>query len=943
MPLSTGARLGPYELLSAIGAGGMGEVYKARDMRLDRTAAIKVLPPHFSADPDRRARFQREAKIIAGLNHPHICTLYDVGETGGTTYLVMEYLEGETLAERLRKGETGAAPLSLPQVLELGAQIADALAAAHRHHIVHRDLKPGNVMLVKVGAALHAKLLDFGLAKLREPAAESGAALSSVATQEPMTARGAVLGTVPYMAPEQLEGKDTDARTDIFALGCVLYEMLTGRRAFTGQSEASVIAAILSGEPPAVSTLQPLTPPALDRLVRRCLAKDPDDRWQHAADVAEELRGISADSGAPRPAAVSRTRSRRWQWILPSATAAVLVTIAGAWLLAPRAPALTSSDTILLADFGNTTGDPVFDLSLQEALTAKLQESPYLRIYSRESVRQTLKQMRRPTESPISGDVAREICVRQGLKAMVSGAISPLGRGYLIEVKAVAAQSGDQLALSQEQAKSKEEVIKQLGVAASGLRRKLGESVASLKQFDAPLPQATTSSLDALKAYAMGLREMNQGRDAEAFPLFRRAIELDPSFAAVQRTLAVRLHDTSWPPDPEIPALLQKAYDLRAGLTERERLMVTGSYQMFVEGDPAKSDETYELFTRLYPNDLHGYVSLCYGYENDGQYEKALKARRDGYRVNSNSAFTYANLVEVLRDVNQFDEAQRLTEEALAKQFNPAWFSFFLYELAFVKGDTAKVEQMADAARGTPAEGDALGYRTRAAAFSGKLRQAGNLFRQAIEFSRRNGNPGVAAYYTGEWANAEAQFGNCAQARQRLVSALSLFRDADSLFLASFPLARCGETGRAEALAEEWGRANDLHAVEVKTGLTAAKAVVALFKGRPDVTVELLPPSIGSYGLGDLQNWFVRGEAYLALRDGGEAAREFQAVLDHRGLNPFDYHWPLAHLGLARAMALTGDTTKSRQMYEAFFRLWKDADPDLPVLKAAKAEYARLQ
>ena len=372
--------------------------------------------------------------------------------------------------------------------------------------------------------------------------------------------------------------------------------------------------------------------------------------------------------------------------------------------------------------------------------------------------------------------------MRQGLKAMVSGAISPLGRGYLVEVRAVAAQSGDQLALSQEQAMSKEAVIKQLGMAASGLRRKLGESVASLTQFDAPLPQATTTSLEALKAYAMGLREMNKGRDAEAFPLFRRAIELDPNFAAAERTLAVRLHDTSWPkPNPEVQVLLQKAYDLRAGLTERERLMVTGSYQGSIVGDPAKFNETYELFTRLYPNDTHGYVSLCVGYKFTGQYEKALKACRDAFKIDSDNAFVYNNLVEALRDTNQFDEAQRLAEQALAKQFNPSWFLYSRFDLAFVKGDTAKVEQMANAARGTPAEGDALGFQARAAAISGTLRQAGDLFRQAIALGRRNGNLSVAMSCAYGWADAEAHFGQCQQARQHVVAALPLFRDVNSV------------------------------------------------------------------------------------------------------------------------------------------------------------------
>ncbi len=555
--------------------------------------------------------------------------------------------------------------------------------------------------------------------------------------------------------------------------------------------------------------------------------------------MAEELRGISADSGAPRPAAVARARSRRWRWILPSATTAVLVTIAGVWSFAPRAPALTSSDTILLADFQNTTGDPNLRPLAPGSADREAAGVPYLRIHSRESVRQALRLMRRPADSPVSGEVAREICVRQGLKAMVSGAISPLGRGYLVEVRAVAAQSGDQLALSQEQAMSKEAVIKQLGMAASGLRRKLGESVASLTQFDAPLPQATTTSLEALKAYAMGLREMNKGRDAEAFPLFRRAIELDPNFAAAERTLAVRLHDTSWPkPNPEVQVLLQKAYDLRAGLTERERLMVTGSCQGSIVGDPAKFNETYELFTRLYPNDTHGYVSLCVGYKFTGQYEKALKACRDAFKIDSDNAFVYNNLVEALRDTNQFDEAQRLAEQALAKQFNPSWFLYSRFDLAFVKGDTAKVEQMANAARGTPAEGDALGFQARAAAFSGKLRQAGDLFRQAIALGRRNGNLSVAMSCAYGWADAEAHFGQCQQARQHVVAALPLFRDVNSVILASFPLARCSETDRAEALAEEYGRANDPRAVGVKTEVAAAKALAALFKGRPDVTVE---------------------------------------------------------------------------------------------------------
>jgi len=327
MPLSTGARLGPYEILAAIGAGGMGEVYKARDTRLGRTVAIKVLPEGAASDPERRHRFEQEARAASALSHPHICVLHDIGSQDGVDFLVMEHLEGQTLAHHLRKGSP-----PLTQVLELGAQIADALATAHRCGILHRDLKPANIMLTKAGA----KLLDFGLAKLRPQPAAAGVGLSALSTQAPATMPGAVMGTVPYMAPEQLEGKETDARTDLFAFGCVLYEMLTARRAFGGNTEASVISAIMTGEPAPLSALEPLTPPALDRLVRRCLKKDPDDRWQHAADVAEELRGISQDALAPTT--MRGVRHRKWPhgMFAAVAVAAVLVVAALAWIITAR-------------------------------------------------------------------------------------------------------------------------------------------------------------------------------------------------------------------------------------------------------------------------------------------------------------------------------------------------------------------------------------------------------------------------------------------------------------------------------------------------------------------------------------------------------------------------------------------------------------------------------
>src|SRR5215510_4488410 len=303
MTLSAGSRLGPYEVLAPIGAGGMGEVYKARDTRLDRTVAVKVLPQHLSASAEVRQRFEREAKTISQLSHPHICALYDVGNQDGVEYLVMELLEGETLAERLNKGS-----LPVEQTLRFGIEIADALDKAHRQGIVHRDLKPGNVMLTKSGV----KLLDFGLAKAIAPPAEK-ASLTSLPTQQGLTQEGTILGTFQYMAPEQLEGKEADARTDIFALGAVLYEMATGKKAFSGTSQASLISSIMSADPPSISAVQPMSPPALDRVVKTCLAKDPEDRWQSAADLGRELRWISEGSaaGVEAPVAVASKRRSR--------------------------------------------------------------------------------------------------------------------------------------------------------------------------------------------------------------------------------------------------------------------------------------------------------------------------------------------------------------------------------------------------------------------------------------------------------------------------------------------------------------------------------------------------------------------------------------------------------------------------------------------------------
>ncbi len=577
--LRVGQRINHYQILALIGEGGMGEVYLAEDSRLGRRVALKLLPDLFTRDAARLRRFEQEARAASALSHPNVCTIHEVGETeDGHRYIVMEYVEGQTLRDYMI-----GARMQLAEVLDIGTQIASALAAAHAAGIIHRDIKPENIMVRRDRLV---KVLDFGLAKLADRAtAPSSAEDLEAATRVIIkTSPGVIMGTANYMSPEQTRGLPLDERTDIWSLGVVIYEMVGGRQPFDGQTKSDVVAMILQKEPPALTRLSDEATERLDEIVTKALAKDREERYQSAKDLLIDLKrlkqhldfqsekertfppesksssdaaqsphsmsGQSATAATVSVSAVSTQpssaeyivseikRNKKMVSLIAGAVLVLLLGVTGYFLYPRRAPALTDKDTVLIADFVNTTGDSVFDGTLKDALAVQLEQSPFLRIFPEEQIRQTLRFMNRAPGERLTTTVAREICERQSIKAYFTGSIANLGRNYVIKLEAINARTGDTLAREQIEAEGKEQVLKSVGQAATSLREKLGESVASIQKFDTPIAQATTSSLEALKTFSLGKEESRKSHTLEAIPFYKRAIELDHDFALAYAALA---------------------------------------------------------------------------------------------------------------------------------------------------------------------------------------------------------------------------------------------------------------------------------------------------------------------------------------------------------------------------------------------------------------------
>jgi tetratricopeptide (TPR) repeat protein/predicted Ser/Thr protein kinase len=941
-----------FRVVEKLGAGGMGVVYKAVDTRLDRAVALKFLPDNMAQDSQALERFRREAHAASALTHPGICTIYDIGEQDCRPFIAMEFIDGETLRQHIH----GQA-LPLAEMLDLGIQLADALDAAHAGGIIHRDIKPSNVFVTKRG---QAKVLDFGLAKLVSKDFLTGVSEDSTVRlhQESISTVGVISGTPAYMSPEQIRGDDLDARTDIFALGLLLYEMATGRQAFSAKSGGALIEAILVHSPPPARSLNPEIPVRLEEVINKCLEKDRNLRYSSAAEVRAELLALKRNSESGQVISAGATEGHRLGklgWKPAAAGIAILVALgaAGGWVYSSRrARTLTRKDTVVLLGFTNKTGDPIFDDTLPQGLAAQLQQSPFLSLVSEQRVQQTLRLMGQPPDSKLTPTIAGDLCQRTGSKAYLSGSISSLGSTYVIGVSAVNCQTGDNLAEEQVSANGKENVLKELGVASTELRKKLGESLRSVQNLDTPIDQATTPSLEALQAYSLGRKTMlGLGDYAASVPLFERSVRLDPNFAMAYATLGTAYHNLG---EKMLSAQnTRKAYELRAHVSEWERFYIESHYHHFVTGDLEKARHAYELWAQIYPREEVPVINLGVVYQTLGQYEKSLEEFREALRLGPSESLNFGNLAFAYIHLNRLREAQATADEALAKNLDSADLRLYLYQLAFLNHDAPVMEKQAAWLLGAPGEQNAmLNMEASTAAYMGKLGAARDFSRQAVASAERAGQKEMAAGCEAAAALREALYGNGSEAREHASRTQAESNGRDASYVASFALALIGDAERARGIAEDLEkrfpedtivRFNYLPTLRAQMALHgaggAARASEALKLAEP---YELGVPGSSTFWT-NAYPVYVRGQALLAARRGPEAAAEFEKILEWPGVVVNEPIGVLAHLGSARAFAMEGDTGKSRAAYEEFFNLWKDADAGIPLLLTARAEYAKLK